>query len=437
MNLILDTNILLELYKVSQYACNGLIKKLEGVIDLIWLPNQVLDEFDENYQHVQSKMEKDFDELSKKLGNTIDSFNKGSRNDIRSVIGELKRYSYKEEDIEELNKFRKEFEAELDKIVEFGNRFKINLKTVQTNDMMDIQKNAVIGFVKKFDYGEKITLERQLQIIKEGELRFKYHIPPGFKDEEYKDDIAGLKKFGDLLLWKEILQCASKKENSHVIFITNDSKEDWKIKKNGEKYRLELYREFKDYCPEKEIHFIDLSQFYSLSEQVDNRIKLEIDAETYVTNELFIQIQEEVIDELYNYFIQYDFTNVHDDFYRNNNGEAEQLDDLQLSEVKVIIDESEIKYVLSVSLPMILVISYKDNEGMEFSLGDINADVVAKVIVTFDLKDSKRVSNSRWIEYEDIELLNIHSRDLHDVYADDKETAYAERMEALEEYHKH
>jgi hypothetical protein len=435
--IILDANVLLELYRVSEYACNGLIEKIENVLSFIWLPSQVRDEYYRNYKHIQSKMDKRFAELSKGFDKSITEFKKSAKDDIKSVINGLKRYSYKEDDVKELIDFESEFEVELQKIVDLGKNFNSKLSKLQTKDMIEKQKNAVDNLVKKFNYGLPLTLERKLQIAREGELRYKYKIPPGFKDEETKDHRDGLDKFGDLFLWKEVLEYASKADNDNVILVTNDAKEDWKIKKNGSKFRPELYREFNDYCPDKQIHFMNLSDFYSLSEHVDNLIKLEINADTYVRNYLFGEIQEEIQEKLFGYFIEHDFTDMHDDYYRNNNGDAERLDDLKLEEVKVVVDELEVEYALSVSLPAISYVSYEDNEGMVFSLGDISADVVARVIVTFDLKDGKRVNSSRLIELEDFELQNIYSRDLYDVYADDESTAHAEQMEVLEEYYNH
>ena len=59
--------------------------------------------------------------------------------------------------------------------------------------------------------------------VKEGELRYKFKIPPGYEDEKGK---IGTQIFGDLIIWKQTIDL-SKKLNSDVIFITNDLKEDW------------------------------------------------------------------------------------------------------------------------------------------------------------------------------------------------------------------
>ncbi|NEQ35994.1 MAG: hypothetical protein F6K40_06720 [Okeania sp. SIO3I5] len=84
------------------------------------------------------------------------------------------------------------------------------------------------------------TLEK---LYKEGETRFNKLIPPGFEDKKKE----GNKKYGDFILWKQILDFA--KENSlPIIFIIREKKPDWWNKKNGEiiSPRIELRREFQE-----------------------------------------------------------------------------------------------------------------------------------------------------------------------------------------------
>ena len=75
------------------------------------------------------------------------------------------------------------------------------------------------------------------EIYKEGEVRYRKKIPPGYLDiakdqsggsEEFM--YAGLlykKKFGDFILWKQLVNQAKEQKIEHLIFITDDRKEDW------------------------------------------------------------------------------------------------------------------------------------------------------------------------------------------------------------------
>ncbi|MEB3188764.1 MAG: PIN-like domain-containing protein [Snowella sp.] len=85
--------------------------------------------------------------------------------------------------------------------------------------------------------GEPFTQDEIIKIYKEGEERFKYQIPPGYKDQkketENKSDVfscSGItyqRKYGDLVLWKQIICKAKNDSVKYLIFLTDDEKEDW------------------------------------------------------------------------------------------------------------------------------------------------------------------------------------------------------------------
>jgi hypothetical protein len=70
---------------------------------------------------------------------------------------------------------------------------------------------------------EQFTQEELNNIFKEGEERYKNKVPPGFEDEKTKD---GNRKFGDLILWKQIILKA-KELKKDIILITDERKIDW------------------------------------------------------------------------------------------------------------------------------------------------------------------------------------------------------------------
>ena len=74
--------------------------------------------------------------------------------------------------------------------------------------------------------------------------RYKNKIPPGFKDstknpstDYFYKGVEYKRKFGDLILWKQIIEKAKDENIKNVIFITDDEKEDWWYiaKENGDK----------------------------------------------------------------------------------------------------------------------------------------------------------------------------------------------------------
>lgn len=116
-----------------------------------------------------------------------------------------------------------------------------------TTDSPEIIKDIdnLISYLEKNNrIGNRIRFSEQLKIIREGELRYKYKIPPGYEDIN-KD---GVEKFGDLFVWKEILDLPVEKSVKDIIFITNDIKEDWWSKDSQDNLVVhdKLLSEFKE-----------------------------------------------------------------------------------------------------------------------------------------------------------------------------------------------
>jgi hypothetical protein len=89
----------------------------------------------------------------------------------------------------------------------------------------------------------------------DGDQRFNSKIPPGFADIDkdknpheaifYHDGLCYHRKFGDLILWKQLLNHAKENNVKSVLFITSDRKEDWWWREKGKTIgpRPELVRE--------------------------------------------------------------------------------------------------------------------------------------------------------------------------------------------------
>jgi hypothetical protein len=84
-----------------------------------------------------------------------------------------------------------------------------------------------------------------MAIAAEGDIRYQNEVPPGYKDG--KKDASGdpYRKFGDLIVWKQLIAEAKTTEKA-VIFVTDDKKEDWWLEQSGRTIgpRTELREEF-------------------------------------------------------------------------------------------------------------------------------------------------------------------------------------------------
>jgi len=94
------------------------------------------------------------------------------------------------------------------------------------------------------------------EIYREGADRYEKQIPPGFKDSSKNSN-----QYGDLIIWKEILQLGAAKKLP-VIFVTDDTKDDWWRRQGGETQgpRVELIDEYWDHAGRR-IHFYEPLRF--------------------------------------------------------------------------------------------------------------------------------------------------------------------------------
>ncbi|MRN56842.1 PIN-like domain-containing protein [Paenibacillus monticola] len=160
--------------------------------------------------------------------------------------------------------------------------------------------------VKNNCIGETFPLSKLLNIFEEGEKRYFYKIPPDYMDiKKDEKDITKRKKFGDLILWKQILEKAHKC-NCPLIFVTLDEKEDWWVlDKDGqpERPREELFKEFKEYSSE-ELIILNLSNFIDhasvINNMVDHTTHIELNAEEVSLEIIELKGWEETLDDYLN-----------------------------------------------------------------------------------------------------------------------------------------
>ena len=269
-HVVFDSSALLSFYGYTEKISGKYFNKVFKALDRrLWLPAQVIYEFEKNREKVINKPKGDYHNLvngsSRKEGgfldsvkNTISIIQKNS-NTIHGQINALSEKTIKDDKhphlkqnsikkfIKELTKFESNIETfslGFDKLSS-DTKEQINqkIKKIDAKSASDNLRERLNTF---FTHGEQYPYEKMLTIIREGKFRYENEIPPGYKDE---DDKIGFQMFGDLILWFQIIDYA--KENGHpIIFVTNDVKEDWwhqeKVIKNIDTPRNELLYEFKN-----------------------------------------------------------------------------------------------------------------------------------------------------------------------------------------------
>lgn len=230
--LVVDTNVLLDLYRLRTESREDLKKSIEFFEDRIWLPYQAGLEYHRNRVST-------INELG---GNRYDEFEK-TLNDI--IIPKLKDAfnSFRQHpciDIEYIEKKIDGFKKDLmKKSIEWKKKYPFN---ADNDDVLTWVTNKFDGKVGKDNEPKEL-----LSIYREGEVRYKAQIPPGYKDanDKAKKEAGERYVYGDLIIWKSVVAKA-KEDGVDIIFITNDNKEDWFERSKGQTKgpRFELIREF-------------------------------------------------------------------------------------------------------------------------------------------------------------------------------------------------
>ncbi len=152
-------------------------------------------------------------------------------------------------------------------------RQELNKQTQEETDQGSDKIRKAIDVLFKGRVGKKPENQDVLdKIFREGEKRFSIEMPPGYKDSDKAKTqdfcFGGLvyqRKFGDLILWIQIIEYAKSNKIRNVIFITDDQKEDWWLKHKGKKYgaRPELIDEIKRETQVKNFHIYAVDNFLS------------------------------------------------------------------------------------------------------------------------------------------------------------------------------
>ncbi|WP_165995460.1 PIN domain-containing protein [Bacillus sp. Cs-700] len=238
--IVLDTNILLNLYRYTDDTRDELIKILRKLNDRVWIPHQVAMEYHFNRKTVIVEQQVAYQRFIKAIRETSDETKNVLNNKLKKL--EKRHNSIQQKEIEQkINNVFKEIIQDITVL----ERDHPNLHHQDT-----ILDEITMMFTNKV--GSPYSQENLDEIYKEGETRYKNSIPPGYedlKDKEGKkkiiDSLTIKDEYGDLIVWKQIIDKA-KESGSPVIFITDDTKEDWWKEIHGRTLgpRIELINEF-------------------------------------------------------------------------------------------------------------------------------------------------------------------------------------------------
>ncbi len=238
---VADANVLLHCLRHPAAVRNELLRLFDALKASLWIPYQVGLEFHRNRLDVELGAQDAYETLIRDLDAVLEK--------ARERLRQLRAHP------------TISVPKELAALDIFAADFRGRMIAAQTAHPSEEIAEAVSRLTQLLDgrIGDKWTREQLNALKKEGEDRYAKKIPPGYKDA--KKDAGEFDKFGDLIIWKEMIAKA-KVDNRPIVFITDDVKEDWWWIHKGRKLgpRPELVEEFKAESGQ-DFHIYEFSQF--------------------------------------------------------------------------------------------------------------------------------------------------------------------------------
>lgn len=252
-----DANVLLHCLRHTTVVRDELLRLVEVLGDALWIPYQVGLEFHRNRLDVEFSALDAYDALTKDQEAIIEK--------ARDRLRQLRAHPT-------INVSR-----ELSALDMFLTDFKARMQAARAAHPSGEIESVVERLTKFLEHrvGEKWPTDKLSALKKEGEDRYAKKIPPGYKD--IKKDAGEFDKFGDLIIWKEMIAKA-KADTRPVIFISDDVKEDWWWIHRGRKMgpRPELIEEFRAEAGQ-DFHMYEFSQFLRFAAERFPEIKANVE----------------------------------------------------------------------------------------------------------------------------------------------------------------
>lgn len=322
---VFDTNVLIDLYAFQPESREDFFKVLDKLRDKIWLPYHVGLE----YQRRRLEIIKIRREHFKRINREIDelqhslSFDQKKFTTLTTQLITKKAYPKLYENIniladtyvKEIDKVKQKLKIDLDMLKEEVKEYDKDKIFLSTEDHIrkKIDEYFVVDKLGKCLFS---TQEEVEDFNLKGEERFSMKTPPGYEDEQEKGDsiftFNGLtykRKFGDLIIFNEMIEIAKLKKCQNIIFISGDRKSDWRIieQLEGSKVlgaRTELKMEMKNKAEVENFYIFQVEEFLN---QTKKFLDVHISDESLTDikkslseNKLKIKIEKREIDKIKN-----------------------------------------------------------------------------------------------------------------------------------------
>ena len=392
--IVLDTNVLLELYRQPANISLDVISALKKIQNNIYVPRQVYDEYLKNYHKTCGDEKKKYKKVTEELSDSL----KKLQNDIAKKVGEYRKHNYT--DISKLqNNLNEKIKDTQNIITEFEKshhaEIQLNIDFLQ-NDKV---KEFVDLLLNQGNIGEKIPFSQKLLLLQEGQIRYDNLIPPGFRDSAK----VGEAKYGDLFVWKDIIAIA-KEKNTNIIFVCNDTKEDWweKNKDTPIDLRQELNEEFKETNPSLSIHFLTLDKFFSyLSEELKlgkSKSALQLSA-LDDTREMLANYEDKISQSIKDYLMTINIDEELDEEFLETGDENIYW---SIADVSVEKENKNITYYVNLDISVLADLIYQEDGGYPYDAGKVALALIEKIEISMEEYSTDSEIKTLTVEKSDI-----------------------------------
>lgn len=284
-----DTNTLLNIFRYTDKTRESFINGLRKKKDNIWLPQHAGYEFHRNLYTVYNNNFKGF----RVLIETLNEFSTYSNKNLNKFLQDFPKHPRLDESIvnEIFSKISDSINDQINKISDLEEEYVGTPQSKfdglhETINCLDDIFNGKIG--------TPLTEPLLQEFNETKEQRYKDEIPPGYKDKNKEEN-----KFGDLLIWFQIIEF-SKSSKKNIVLVTDDTKEDWWRREGGKTIgmRYELREEFINKTNGQNIKLIKPSRFIDLTGGDENSASVSEAKEFEKLKEDSSQ-SEKSLDELY------------------------------------------------------------------------------------------------------------------------------------------
>lgn len=225
-----DANVLLNLYRYSPSTREAFFNLLEKLKDRIWITYQAAFEYQKNRLIVINAQREAYKDIRDTLGK--------KKGEIEAKLNGFKKHPYLQ-----TTDLKKQIESAFDSIGR-------DLDSLEKKHPDYLEKDPVwekLSVLLEGNVGDDFSKDDLEKLYRDGKKRYEEKVPPGYMDMKEKQNEGNRSLYGDIIVWKQVIQKAKTSDNS-IILITDDLKEDWWYKFKGKTIspRPELIKEFKE-----------------------------------------------------------------------------------------------------------------------------------------------------------------------------------------------